>query len=507
MLKKFTKLLKKKKKNILAINKYYPASRKLFILIFFASVLTVAELCRAQEQDPVTKLIQNSPAADALWAVQVRDSSGNILVNYHGERIVRPASNLKLLMAAVYLDELGSGFTYKTNLYGFGNQQDDVWKGDLIVEGKGDPSVNGDFYNDDPLFLFGKWFRILKEMGIKRVDGNIIGNTSYFDDVPYPEGWEWNDLSFYYGVEISALSFNSNVVDLEVLADGEIGSIPEIQWFPFNTGYVDFINEQVITSPNSKYDESYRRISGTNTILLRSKLPAGYYESEPLSVANPALYFVDTFSKYLEMGGIRVEGQLLTDGQPVDVNSGSYRILDRHESPPMSELVKWMNKESDNFFAEMILKTVAAEKYGIPGSTEMGLEIVKQFMTKAGLNPRYAKFKDASGMAASTLMKASSLNKLLVYMQNHPEWESYFNSMSKGGIDGTLKNRFGGTPMIGKFYGKSGFVSGVRTLSGYLDTENGSRLAVTIATNNYITGTSVIDVIHEEILEYLYRTY
>jgi len=509
MLKKFTILLKKKKKNILAINKYYTFLRQLIISVFVFTVFLFAGsgLSRAQEQDPLKKLIQNSPASDALWAVQVRDSSGNILESFNGDHIIRPASNLKLLMSAVFLDELGSGFTYETNLYGFGSQQGDTWKGDLIVEGKGDPSVNGEFYNDDPLFLFEKWLRILKEMGITRIDGNIIGNTSFFDDVPYPEGWEWNDLSFYYGVEISALSFNSNVVELEVLTDGEIGGAPEIQWFPFNTGYVNFINEQVITSPNSKYDESYRRVPGTNTILLRSTLPKGYYESEPLSVANPALYFIDTFSRYLEMGGIRLGGQLLTDDQPLDLESGSYRLFDRHESRPLAELVKWMNKESDNFFAEMILKTVAAWKYEIPGSTEMGLEIVKEFMEKASLDPGEARFKDASGMAASTLMKASALNKLLVYMQTHPEWGAFFESMSLGGIDGTLKNRFGGTPMIGKFYGKSGFVSGVRTLSGYLDTEKGSRLAVTIATNNYITGTSVIDVIHEKILEYLYKTY
>lgn len=480
--------------------------RLIYLFLFLFTGFSINEPS-AQLSEPIEKIIENGRADDAFWALQVRDSTGKILESYHSDKLIRPASNLKLLVSAVYLHELGSDYSYKTRLYGIGEQNGDAWNGDLIIRGMGDPTINGDFSDGDPLFLFEKWYRILKERGIKRINGNIFGNESYFDDIPYPKGWEWDDLSFYYGAEIGALSFNSNVVELEVLADGEVGSIPQIQWFPFNTNYVEFINEQVITPANTKYDESYRRIPGTNTILLRSKLPVGYYETEPLSITNPALYFIDTFAQYLRMGDIEFNGQLIVDRQQQDWDSPAFLLFDEHSSESLSEIVEWMNKESDNFFAEMLLKTVAAEKYNTEGSTELGIEIIKDFMNTAGLDSSVAVFRDASGMASATLIKLSDLSRLLVWMQNHREWNFYFGSMSVGGQNGTLKFRFGGSPVAGKFFGKSGFVTGVRTLSGYLDTPKNNRLIVTIATNNYAAKTSVVDALHERILEYLYSVY
>jgi len=487
-------------------------SLKMYKIFLFVSLLLFP--CKfsigsvtAQLSEPIEKIMQDNKAGDSFWAIQVRDSTGKLLENYQGEKLIRPASNLKLLVSAAFLHELGSKYRFKTELYGLGEQSGEIWNGDLIIRGMGDPTINGDFNNGDPLFLFEKWLQLLKERGIKRINGNIIGNESFFDDMPYPKGWEWDDLSYYYGVEIGALSFNSNVVELEVLADSEIGSTPEIQWFPFNTNYVEFINEQVITPANSEFDESYRRMLGTNTILLRSKLPLGYYETEPLSITNPALYFIDTFAQYLEKGNIEINGQLIADRQSHNWESNSFLLLDIHRSEPLSEIIEWMNKESDNFFAEMLLKTVAAEKYNTEGSTELGLEIVKEFMNAAGLDSSDVVLRDASGMASATTIKLSALNKLLVWMQKHPEWSSYFESMSVGGQDGTLKFRFGDSPLAGKFFGKSGFVSGVRTLSGYLETQQKNKLIISIATNNYTSKTSVIDRIHQRILEYLYSVY
>ncbi|MGF1670747.1 MAG: D-alanyl-D-alanine carboxypeptidase/D-alanyl-D-alanine-endopeptidase [Balneolaceae bacterium] len=478
----------------------------IIILFFIHTGISVTQ-SRAQLSDIIDSIINTGVASESFWALQVRDSSGTLLENYQGDKLIRPASNMKLLVSAAYLHELGSGFRFKTELYGIGQQIDNTWHGDLVIRGMGDPTINGEFHDDDPLFLFEKWLQVLKEKGITLINGNIIGNESYFDDIPYPRGWEWDDLSYYYGAETGALSFNSNVVELEVLADKEVGSTPDIQWFPFNTNYVEFINEQIITPANSRFDESYRRILGTNTILLRSKLPAGYYETEPLSITNPALYFTDTFAQYLEMGGIEINGQLIVDRQNHDWNSSEFKLFDQHLSGPLSEMIKWMNKESDNFFAEMLLKTLAAKKYNTEGSTELGLEIVKDFMNAAGLDSSKSIFRDASGMASATAIKASELNKLLVWMQQHHEWQAFFESMSVGGHDGTLKFRFGGSPLIGKFYGKSGFVTGVRTLSGYMRTKNDNKLVVTIATNNYRVNTSVIDRLHQRILEYLYSVY
>src|SRR5699024_8415591 len=204
----------------------------------------------------IIQIIDDSRAYDAFWSVIVRDSTGKILTGHNFDKIVRPASNLKLLTTATALDELGPNFRYSTKMYGLGSQSGDTWHGNIIIRGSGDPSISGTFYNDDRFHVFEKFYQSLDSLGIGNVRGSLIGNDSYFDQKAYPKGWSWDDLSFYYGVEVSALSFNDNAVDLRVFADNGIGEKPRIEWFPFDTDYVNFVNEQVITPGYSEYDES-----------------------------------------------------------------------------------------------------------------------------------------------------------------------------------------------------------------------------------------------------------
>ena len=479
--------------------------RSIFLAVVV--ILMLQAIAYAQVSSQIEYAIERSRASNAFWVVQVRDSTGTLLEDLNGDKLVRPASNLKLVSSGAFLDKLGADYRFETRLYGRGEQVENRWVGDLIIQGSGDPSINGDFYND-PLFLFEKWFRLLESRGITRIDGNIIAWDGLFDDIPYPRGWEWDDLSYYYAPEISALSFNSNVVNLEVEADGEPGDVPRIQWFPFNTPYVDFVNEQVITPPTARYDESYRRVLGTNTIILRSTLPVGYYETEPLSVMAPSLYFIDTFSRYLEQSGIRFSGQLLIDSNYFNrADIKEMTLLDTHTSEPLYKLVEWLNRESDNFFTEMLTKVLAAEEYDTQGNTELGLTVIKEFMHETGFDTLSVMLRDASGMAPATLLKGSDLNQYLVNIQQEP-WFSYlFESLSIGGVNGTLGHRFRNGSLKENFIGKTGFSSGVRSLSGYLQTSNGNWLTVTIVTNNYTSPTSQVDRVHEQILEYLYNGY
>jgi serine-type D-Ala-D-Ala carboxypeptidase/endopeptidase (penicillin-binding protein 4) len=475
------------------------AGAAILVLLFQTGV-------RAQLSSQIQYAIDRSQASHAFWVVQVRDSSGGLLEDLNGDKLIRPASNLKLVTSGAFLENLGPEYRFTTTLHGRGEQVGDRWRGDLIIKGSGDPSINGDFYND-PLFLFEKWYQVLDSLGIRQIDGNIVAYDGLFDDIPYPRGWEWDDLSYYYAPEINALSFNSNVVNLEVIADGEVGGTPQIQWYPFNTPYVDFVNEQVITPRSTRYNESYRRILGTNTILLRSTLPQGYYETEPLSVMAPSLYFIDTFARYLGQSGIPVRGQLLTDSDYYSWSDQGLTLFDTHTSEPLYTMVEWMNRESDNFFTEMLTKTLAAELYNTQGTTELGLNVIREFMHSTGFDTLSVMLRDASGMAPANLVKASDLNQYLVNIQKKP-WFSYlYESLSISGVDGTLGNRFREGELTENFYGKTGFSSGVRSLSGYLKAKSGQWLTVTIITNNYTVRTANVDWVHERILEYLYNGY
>lgn len=475
---------------------------KLRFLIFIWILAAVFSSSQAQN---LASLIENQPNKEAFWAVTVRNSQGEILEGYNSQKLIIPASNQKLLTTAAFLDAFGSDFRFQTNIYGRGFLKDSIWTGDLIIKGSGDPSINGFHYGGDRYFVFKQLLGQLKASGINAIDGNMIADVSLFDADYYPKGWDWYDFSFYYGVQISPLSFNNNAVDLEVLADGETGDIPAISWFPDSTNYVQFINRQVISDPHLKYDEYYRRALGTNKIMLASSLPKGYFETESLSVENPPMFFLHSFSDYLNENGISFNGELRVSHHPVV--DDEMDVLATHLSPDLAELVEWINKESDNFYAEMLLKTLSAKRGDEPGSFEDGVLQVKQILSKFGVDTSYVLMNDGSGLANGNFTQTAIISEVLQKMMTHPEFESFRKSMSVAGIDGTIAYRMKNTPMYGNFRGKSGYVSGVRTLSGYLRAASGEMLIVSIATNHFAGKIRPVDQSHEEILRYLYEKY
>ena len=481
--------------------------RNFFALLFVLGLFVKpADAQQSVSSPEIADIIDGSRADGAVWSVVVRDTTGKIVAGYNQNKIVRPASNLKLLTSAAILDQLGPEYRYSTKMYGRGSQKGDTWHGDIIIRGVGDPSISGEFYREDRFHVFDKLFSALYSKGIREIDGNLIGNVAFFDQQPYPKGWSWQDLSFYYGVEISALSFNNNAVDLTVYADGEIGETPLIEWFPFDTDYVDFVNEQVIAPPNTEYDEFYRRQLGTNRIVLGSKLPKGYVEKESLSINNAPLFFLDTFNKYLADGNISLNGRMFVEHQSQDWEAHQFNVLAEHTSVSLKKLLTRVNKESDNFYTEMLLKTMAAEYFDTPGSTELGISLVKDFAASMKVDTTALEMVDASGMAPSTLIQAKDLSTMLIEMRDHPQFAVYKNSLSVSGVDGSLENRFA-SPLSRKIFGKTGYVSGVRTLSGYLKASSEQTLAFSIITNNYTQKTSYIDYVQEQIIQQLYEKY
>ncbi|MAL16093.1 MAG: D-alanyl-D-alanine carboxypeptidase/D-alanyl-D-alanine-endopeptidase [Balneola sp.] len=476
------------------------------LLFRIAGILILALLAELTHGQNLKSILDQAPNQEAFWSVTVRDANGEILESFNSEKVIIPASNQKLLTTAAILDHFGSDYQFETNIYGDGELERDIWKGNLIIKGSGDPSISGDLYDGDRYHVFEKFVAQLKVKGIEKIDGFLIADQSLFDSQLYPKGWDWYDFSFYYGVQISPLSFNNNAVDLEVFADGEIGDTPRITWFPDSTDYVDFENKQVISHPETEYDEYYRRELGGNKIVLGSSLPQGYYEDESLSVDDPLMFFLDSFKDYLNNNGIQFEGGIVVYGQAFEYDTTN--VLATHFSKPMTELIKWANKESDNFYTEMLLKTLSAETDNQPGSFEGGIKEVRNFVAKQGLDTTHIQMNDGSGMAGGNFNKTSLLSELLVKMKDHQEFDTYFSSMSVAGIDGTLAHRMKGTPLYRNFKGKSGFVTGVRTLSGYFEAKSGKQLIVSLAANNYISEkVRPIDAVHEQILMYLYDKY
>lgn len=457
-------------------------------------------------QTYIDSLIDTGPASHAFWLIQVRDVDGNVILSRNAGKVVRPASNLKMLTASAILAQLGPEYRFETMLSATGSQQDNRWVGDLHVVGSGDPSIHA-AEDGDPLFLFESWVKAFDSLGVSVIDGNLIGWNGRFDEKPYPKGWEWDDLTYYYAPEIDALSFHMNVVDLTVEANGTPGSRPTIQWSPIQTPYVQFVNEQQITPPGTKFDESYYRLPGTNTIYLKSTLPQGYVETEPLTVHRPAYFFMDTMKRWFEQRGIRVNGQIIirNDAEPALADWNERTEIARHTSKPLRELVAWLLRESDNFYTEMLVKELAASVLKTQGTTELGLGLIQEYLMEHGVDPNYLELRDGSGMAPATMIRLSDLSQYLHQLRGQPWFPVFYEALPVSGTNGTLEDRFHNSPIRNRFNGKTGFLTGVRSLSGYLSTRQGTELTVTLATNNYTIKTREIDKIHEQILEYLYE--
>lgn len=455
----------------------------------------------------ITSILDNGASSGAFWSVSVRDAEGNMLEAHHSDNLIVPASNQKLFTTAAVLNGLGSDYTFTTKMYAYGSIRDSVLIGDLIIEGSGDPSISGFFYNDDREYVFSSFAHQLRTSGINAIQGAVVADISRFDDQPFPKGWDWDDLSFYYGVEINPLSFNNNAVDLTVYADGAIGEQPLIEWWPYNTDYVRFYNRQHIVDRKRKYDEDYLKYLGKNEYHLGSDLPQGYVEEEAFAVSEAHNYFTHTFDAYLRRNGFATSSQFKTLEADNGLDTTDWVEVASHTSVPVAEMVIWTNKESDNFFTEMLLKELSVKKQGAPGSFDEGIKQVKIFLGDLGIDTSSVEIKDGSGMASGNLTKTAVLSDLLVKMQGHPEFETFLASMSIAGIDGTIAHRMKGTPMYNNFKGKSGYVGGVRTLSGYLETASGNTIMVSLAANNFIGKVRPIDAIHEEILLFLYNKY
>ncbi|MDX1919903.1 MAG: D-alanyl-D-alanine carboxypeptidase/D-alanyl-D-alanine-endopeptidase [Candidatus Caenarcaniphilales bacterium] len=481
----------------------------------------------AQQEPPlpekINNLIEQSSLKDAFWSISIRDDQNRLIYDLNSSKLVTPASNLKVVSSAAVLDELGPDFKFTTKIYTKNQVIQEVAQeappeanegkiegtlnGDIYLVGYGDPSINGMAYGGERLYVFKKLIKQLKDSGITVIEGDLIANDGFFDRKFIPDGWLWDDLSFYYAAPIGALSFNNNCVDLEVKANGSQGARPKVSWFPFNTNLITVVNEQVITGKGYGFEESYERELGTNTIVLRSSMPSGYTEGESITVKDPTAFFADSLKKFMESEGITLKGKVLQEHTFPDFSEANgFKLLASHESVPVSELLKEVNKNSNNFYIEMLLKAAAAHQMQSPGSTKLGILLIENFLKKQEIEASKIHLKDASGLSPNNLVTTSLLSELLVKMKKHPHFVVYKKSLSEGGVDGSLGGRFGKGPLKSKFVGKTGYITGARALTGYLKTAKNQDLVVSVVTNHFTDKVYVVDLLHQNILEAIYAS-
>lgn len=470
-----------------------------------------------QLADVINETIGRDPFTGAFWGIHIVNlRSGTVLYSKNADQSFVPASNVKLFTTAAALEQLGSDYRYRTRIYADGPIEDGTLKGNLIVRGSGDPTIGGYEQRHDPTQLFRRWARSLQKLGISHITGNIIGDDSRFDETPLGHGWSWSDISYAYSAEIGGLVFNENTIDLHV-EGREVGQPARISWDPFGTDYVEVVNRSRTVHYRKEEDEEYQRVMGTNTIHVQTRVHPNGEETESLTITNPTRYFAHILREVLLQEGVTVDGQAVDldkTGTKVRYETPDVRRIASHTSPPLSAIVKTLTHESQNLYAEQILRTLAVEvppetnEDLPPGSSPLGVKAVRETLARAEVDTSHIQLVDGSGLSRQNLVRPRAMVRLLQHMWLHPDAavsSAFYDSLPEGG-EGTLRYRFQNhTPGHTSVRAKTGTLSNTSSLSGYVNSENGTPLAFTVFCNHHQTESHQVRAAQDVIVNQLAR--
>ncbi len=447
-------------------------------------------------QKDLGQLVSNPDFFNAHIGVSIVSvENGASIYHFNDTKNFIPASTQKVLTSAAAINYLGSDFRFTTGLYLNGELQDNgEFIGNVIIRGSGDPSISTLFY-EDPLDIFEHWASVLDSIGIRSIRGNIIGDGSYFDADYYAQGWAWDDLTFPYSAQVNGLNIFGNKIDIIVEPNDSVGGSPQIRLVPENN-YVGIINNIKTISDNRSNEIFHKRDLESNIIELfgNIKVSPKKKETTTISVAidDPSLFFLNLFKLVLERNHIRFRGALLdVNDWTQKINYSTLKPIAEHISPQLSDIVKVLNQTSDNLIAECLLKTIGKEQMG-SGSFTAGTEQLAKFCIKAGVPPEKIYIADGSGLSRNNLMSPRYQTQLLSYIFKTPFKKDFIESLAVPGKSGTLKNRMTSSLAEKSVQAKTGSMSGVSTICGYVTTKDNETFAFSIMVMNYTVASSVV---------------
>jgi len=454
----------------------------------------------------IDTLLNHAPTDMGWWGVKVQyPNTGEVIYERNPGKLFMPASNMKLYTTAAALWMLGPQYKYVTDFVASGNiDEKGVLQGDLIIKGSGDPSWSWRFFDGNYDSVMVIFIDSLKAKGITRIEGNIIGDDNIFDDQDLGYGWSWDDETYYYAAQLSGLSYSENYIDFDLLPDSlNPGNLVSIIPKPL-TDYLNVRNELVTVSSDTSTKWDYGRDRTTNNAWFKGDYRLERGETErTITIHNPTLYTVHVLKERLRDAGIMVSGEPLdVDDLPDSLNYDEMTRLFSYHSHPLSDILRKVNRPSQNFIAETLQKTLGAE-FGEEGSSYEGRKIEMMLFDSLGMDTRNIKLRDGSGLARHNLVSPNSTASLLQLMWDHPLRSYYIESLPLSGVTGTIRKRALGTAAEGNVRAKTGTIGWVRAFSGYTWTQSGEPVIFTFMVNHYTIPTSQVNNYLDEIMAIL----
>jgi D-alanyl-D-alanine carboxypeptidase/D-alanyl-D-alanine-endopeptidase (penicillin-binding protein 4) len=437
-----------------------------------------------------------------LWGVEVKSlDTGKVLYALNERKLMMPASNMKILTLAAAAEILGWDYRFKTTLEATGDIDDGTLKGDLIVRGTGDPTINS--RDARATAVFDDWAARLKAAGITHIDGNVVGDDTAFDRTGIGQGWSWDYLQDGYAAPAGALEYNENVATVSIRPGAKPGDQAPIELTPL-VG-LQLLHRVVTGEAGSATRVTVTRRADAAALEVAGSIAA---DAQPVTrqvaVASPARYFAHGLLLALVDRGISVRRL------PIEIQEWQYRVanvprrvLVETQSPPLRDIAATMMKVSQNLYAETLLRAVGAAQGGI-GSADAGRRAAADVFTRWGIAPGGYVQADGSGLSRYDFVTADMIVTLLEHLYKDPKHhDAFVATLPIAGKDGTVSSRLKGTHAEANATAKTGSISNVRALSGYVKTRDGETLVFSILANSFTIPAATVNYIADVAVEAL----
>ena len=438
--------------------------------------------------------ILNKVPLSTVSAVQITKATTNeIIYERNSTKIVIPASNTKLFTTAVALTTMGTAYEFTTKLFtDDDNIKDGIINGNLYIKGFGNSTFTEKDLDD--------YVTELKQLGVKKITGKVIGDDSYLDDLYTRDDWITNETANVPLPAISALVLNRNMMTIDILAGSKSGRLVDVNVRPFNN-FVKIINNAKVTTgkrrPSVRLKFDGEKYVLTVTGNLRRNNSAEYN----VKIDNPPFFMASVLQSKLVKEGIEISGEPTTGVISEKVNFiASTPLL-------LVDLISKINKRSDNFLAECLFKSLGAFKSQKQGNSFYAAQAVNEFINEHDVYSEGVSVVDGSGISRFNEVTVKTLSDLLLEMFNKPEYfEIYKNSLSIAGVEGTLRQRLNFN-LNNKFWGKTGTLNGVSSVTGYLETKKMEYYVISIVFQFKQKSIDYYKNIQDEIIELIESEY